>query len=264
MAASIDKTMKPLTRRKMIGRASFGAAAALGLPLIGGAAENPGASVAAPPAGKRLKIIVAGGHPGDPEYGCGGAIALFADAGHDVAILYLNKGEGTDKPGEEPGALRTGEAAKACGILKARPLFAGQIDGKAIVDNVHYEQFRRLIEAEKPDVIFTQWPIDNHRDHRAISLLSYDAWLKSGKKFALYYYEVSNGEDTVQFSPTHYVDISSVAERKKSACFAHASQAPERFYALQQMVTRMRGVESGHKEAEGYVHLVQSPGGFLP
>ena len=24
---------------------------------------------------KKLKVIVAGGHPGDPEYGCGGAVA---------------------------------------------------------------------------------------------------------------------------------------------------------------------------------------------
>ena len=143
------------------------------------------------------------------------------------------------------------EAKKACEILKARPAFAGQIDGKAIVDPAHYEQFHRLLEAEQPDVVFTHWPIDNHADHRAISLLVYEAWLRMGKKFALYYYEVSNGEDTVQFTPTHYVDITGTQLRKRAACYAHASQAPDKFYALQEMVTRMRGIESGHQAGRG-------------
>ncbi len=78
----------------------------------------------------------------------------------------------------------------------------------------HYEKFHRLLEAEQPNVVFTHWPIDNHADHRAISLLVYDAWLQMGKKFALYYYEVSNGEDTVQFAPTHYVDITATEATK--------------------------------------------------
>jgi N-acetylglucosamine malate deacetylase 1 len=241
----------------------LGTAAAVGLPLIARAAE--GLSGQAPATTKpKLKVVVTGGHPGDPEYGCGGTIALFSDLGHEVVILYLNKGEGNDKTSNDPVPGRVAEATKACEILKARPAFAGQIDAKAIVDQPHYEQFHRLIEAEQPDVLFTQWPIDNHPDHRAISLLSYEAWLRMGKKFALYYYEVSNGEDTVQFAPSHYVDITETASRKRAACYAHASQAPDKFYALQEMVTRMRGIESGHKQAEGYIHHVQSPAFALP
>lgn len=83
-------------------------------------------------------------------------------------------------------------------------------------------------------------------------------------KFALYYYEVSNGEDTLQFTPTHYVDITRTEPRKKLACYAHASQAPDKYYGLQAMVTRMRGVESGHPQAEGYLRHVQSPDFALP
>ena len=55
-------------------------------------------------------------------------------------------------------------------------------------------------------------------------MLAYDAWLKLKKRFAFYYYEVSNGEDTIQFAPTHYVDISKTEPRKRRACYAHASQ----------------------------------------
>src|ERR1700728_293089 len=48
---------------------------------------------AAAPPDRKLKVIVTGGHPGDPEYGCGGTIARYTDQGHEVVLLYLNKGE---------------------------------------------------------------------------------------------------------------------------------------------------------------------------
>lgn len=243
----------------MIGQTGLlGTAFAAGVSLVTPAVAETSASET-----PKLKVIIAGGHPGDPEYGCGGTAVRYSDLGHDVVLLYLNKGEGTD-PTYDLASVRVKEAAKACEILKARPAFAGQIDAKAIIDNDHYEKFHRLIESERPDIVFTQWPIDNHRDHRAISLLTYDAWLRMGKKFALYYYEVSNGEDTIQFAPTHYVDITGVAGRKRMACFAHASQAPDKFYELQELVMRMRGIESGHKHAEGFIRHIQSPPGLLP
>ena len=214
----------------------------------------------APPPRKR-KVIVTGGHPGDPEYGCGGTIARCADLGHEVVLLYLNDGVPAGKPRD---GVRVAEAQKACEILKARPIFAGQIDGDAVVDRAHYEAFRKILEPERPDVVLTHWPIDNHADHRAMSMLVYDAWRTLGRKFALYYYEVSNGEDTVQFSPTHYVDITAMGPRKRQACFAHASQSPEKFHALQQQVTRMRGLERGVRQAEGFVRHIQGPDFELP
>jgi LmbE family N-acetylglucosaminyl deacetylase len=209
---------------------------------------------------KKLKIVVTGGHPGDPEYGCGGTVARYTDLGHEVTMLYLNRGEKGcgGKAADECGKLRTAEASEACRILKAQPAFARQVDGEAGVNAASYSDFRRLIEAEKPDILFTHWPIDGHRDHRAISMLAYDAWLGMGKSFAFYYYEVSDGEDTLMFAPTDYVDISRTEGRKRAACYAHASQAPDRFYALQSQVTHFRGVECGAGQAEGFVRHAQS------
>lgn len=252
--------MNLISRRNAM---KLGSAAAIGLPLASLAAETlPHAELSATKS--KLKVIVTGGHPGDPEYGCGGTIALLSDLGHELVVLYLNKGEWTDKPSYDPAPVRTAEAAKACEILQARPAFAGQIDGKAVVDQEHYEEFHRLIEAEKPHVLFTQWPLDNHPDHRAVANLTFEAWRRMGKKCPLYYYEVSNGEDTVQFAPTDYVNITAVVSRKRAACYAHASQAPDKFYALQELVTRLRGIEVGQQQAEGYIHHVQSPRFALP
>lgn len=209
---------------------------------------------------RKLKLVFTGGHPGDPEYGCGGTIARCADAGHACVLLYLNEGEPHGGPAGAPRGRRVAEAKKACAILGAEPRFAGQIDGDAIVDRTHYETFRRLIEAERPHAVFTHWPIDNHADHRAIASLVHDAWIKLKRSFALYYYEVSNGEDTLMFYPTHYVDIADLEARKRAACFAHGSQAPERFYALQDRIVQMRGIERGCLRAEGLIRNVQSPG----
>jgi len=241
---------------EFISRRRF-AVSAISVPLLAAANRGPK---------PKLKVVVTGGHPGDPECGCGGTVARYTELGHEVTLLYLNRGEkwcGEHGP-KDCGAVRTAEARKACAILQAHEAYVGQIDGEAVVDPASYAQFRKQIEAENPDVVFTQWPIDGHPDHRAISMLAYDAWLRLGKKSAFYYYEVSNGEDTLMFSPTDYVDISATESKKREACYAHASQAPERFYALQRQVTTFRGIESGHTQAEAFVRHVQSAGGLLP
>ena len=75
-------------------------------------------------------------------------------------------------------------------------------------------------------------------------MLSFDAWKESGRRFGLYYYEVSDGEDTLQFAPTEFVDISETEAVKRAACYAHASQSPERFYDCRM---RLRG--SGESRA---------------
>lgn len=159
------------------------------------AARQAGSQVVTPK--RKIKVIISGGHPGDPEYGCGGTVARYTELGHEAVLLYLNRGDSgylEKPPAEDAAPVRAAEAARACEILKARPVYAGQFNGKAVVDAAHYDAFQKILEAEKPDVIFTQWPIDGHRDHRAISTLAYDSWLRMGKKCAFYYYEVSNGD----------------------------------------------------------------------
>jgi N-acetylglucosamine malate deacetylase 1 len=218
------------------------------------------------PADRPLKIVVAGGHPGDPEYGCGGTAARYADLGHLVTLLYLNSGQKNcpDKEGDPGRTVRTAEAQKACAILKTHPKFAGQCDGHSVVDDAHYKEFHELLDGLTPDILFTQWPLDGHRDHRATFMLTYDYWLRTKKRFALFLYEVSNGEDTFQFSPTRYVDISRTEPRKRAACYAHASQAPDRFYALQSQVAQFRGIESGYHQAEAFIEHVGGPTVRLP
>ena len=210
---------------------------------------------AVPQSSGKLKIMVTGGHPGDPEYGCGGTVARLTAAGHEVVLLYLNDGAW-----ETSAPVRIAEAKKACEILKARPAYAGQANGHAVVDGAHYDAFEKMVASENPDAILNQWFIDNHPDHRAIANLTYEAWNRIKRRFALYYYEVSDGEDTMQFNaPTHFVDITSVADIKKAACYAHASQNPDFFYGVQDTVAAFRGLSSGYKRAEAFLMQTGSP-----
>lgn len=253
--------MTPVTRRELLTRAGQAAIAGAGLSAVDAAGKGKTPQNAPD---RKLKVVVAGGHPGDPEYGCGGTIARYTGLGHDLVLLYLNDGAWPVSKGGAPASVRLAEAKKACQILKARPLYAGQINGNDVVDAAHFDHYRKVLEDEQPDVVITQWPIDHHRDHRAISALTFDAWLQMDKRFALYYYEVSDGEDTLQFAPTHYVDITAVEAVKREACYAHASQTPDKYYALQDQVARFRGIESGVERAEGFILQVRSPYQPLP
>ena len=246
--------MKKITRRTLLGQSAL---------LMGTLGAELQAEERSTPAAGKKKIVVVGAHPDDPESGCGGTIARYSSLGHEVVILYLTRGEAgiEGKSMQEAAAIRVAEAEKACAMLNARPVFAGQIDGSTEVSRPRYEDFAKILNAEAPAIVFTHWPVDSHRDHRAASLLSYDAWLYGGRKFDLYYYEVDTGEQTQLFHPTDYVDISDTEARKRAACLVHASQKPETsFWPLHDIMNRFRGMECGVKFAEAFVR--QTGGGM--
>jgi LmbE family N-acetylglucosaminyl deacetylase len=209
---------------------------------------------------RQLKIVCVGGHPDDPESGCGGTLSRYASLGHGVTVIYLTRGEAgiARKPHDEAAAIRSAECAAACKILGAKPVFAGQIDGATVVDAKAAEALGRLLSAERPDVVFTQWPIDTHLDHQAASTLTFRAWLAAGRSFELYYYEVNLGSQTMGFHPTDYVDITAVREKKKAALFAHKSQNGEEIYRRHhEPMENLRGRETGVAAAEAFVHLAR-------
>ena len=207
---------------------------------------------------KKMKIVCVGGHPDDPESGCGGSLAKFSAAGHEVTIIYLTRGEAgiEGKSHDEAANIRSREATEACKILNAKPVFAGQIDGDTVINREWLKKMQDLLGNEKPDIVFTHWPIDSHQDHQAASLLTIQAWMRSAEKFELYFFEVCAGEQTMVFHPTDYVDITEVQEQKRKAVFCHTSQDPESIYSCgHASMEDFRGRELGVRAAEGFVHM---------
>ena len=207
---------------------------------------------------KKLNIVCVGAHPGDPEFGCGGTMAKFAMAGHQVTFIYLTRGEAGDpqKSFAESAALRTKEAEAACKIIHAKPVFAGQTDGNTELNKIKNEEMTKLILSENPDLVFTQWPMDSHPDHQVTGMLTLTAWIRSDRKFQLYFYEVNTGSETMHFTPTDYVDITSVRELKKEAMFAHKTQDPSGTYnSYFKPLEEFRGLEAGVLVAEAFIHF---------
>ena len=58
------------------------------------------------------------------------------------------------------------------------------------------------------------------------------------------------------FTPTDYVDISSIRERKMEAMFAHKTQNPvETYNNYFKPLEEFRGLEAGVKVAEAFIHF---------
>ena len=256
--------MKELSRRELLNRMA-GAAGAATVGLAGSGIADPGQAGGAT-AARKLKVVVAGAHPDKVEIGCGGTIARYTELGHEVVAIYLTRGERGEPPRsyEETGKIREAESRQACAILNARPVFVGQVNGRVEVTYARYDEFRKILLAEKPDVVFTHWALDRHEDQRATLSFVYDAWLQSGRKFGLYFYEVLTGQFTLQFAPTHYVDITSTEARKREACYCHVSKDMKVLYQEIQEISRFRGRECGRQHAEGFIRHIESPEGMLP
>lgn len=207
---------------------------------------------------KYKKALVIGAHPDDPEYCCGGTALMLQKAGCEVVNVYLTAGQAgiSGISGDEAKAIRTKEINDACAIMGVRYVMLSQVDGATEVNSARYDEMRAVIEREKPDVVFTHWPIDSHRDHRVCSILTYDAWRKLGHSFDLYYHEAMTGLQTQNWHPDTYVDITDVVETKHKACRAHASQEPDFILEYHIPMERFHGIEFQCKYAETFVKQV--------
>ncbi len=244
--------MKNISRRNLL---KVSGTAALGLTAFPMEAKEIQAS------GKKLKIVVVGAHPDDPETGCGGTMSLLSGEGHEVVSAYLTRGEAgiRGKSYDEAAQIRTNEALEACKIMNAKAVFLKQIDGHCEITASRYTEVYDFIKAEKPDLVFTHWPIDQHRDHRICSILVYDAWLNLKKQFELYYFEVESGGQTQNFPPTNFIDITSVIEKKHAACNCHISQDMEHVYSeFHEQMEKFRGLQAYCKYAEAFIRHNQS------
>src|SRR2546427_13140677 len=78
---------RDLTRRGFVTQSLAaigpGVVAANSLPLVSAQAEDTA----------RISVVCVGGHPDDPESGCGGTLARYAAPGHAGTVVYLTRGE---------------------------------------------------------------------------------------------------------------------------------------------------------------------------
>jgi LmbE family N-acetylglucosaminyl deacetylase len=209
---------------------------------------------------KPLSVVSVGAHPDDPEESSFGTLVRYSEAGHRVTVIYLTRGERgiAGQSLEQAAEIRTAEAEAACGIIGAKPVFAGQIDGDTEVNRQRITAFSELLFAQRPDLVITHWPIDTHADHLAASFLTQRAYLTSPRPFRLYFFEVHSGFQTLGFVPQVYVDIAATRGKKQAALFCHKSQHGEEIYRKHhELIERFRGREIGTEAAEAFAPMTR-------
>ena len=161
------------------------------------------------------KCLVIAPHPDDESIGCGGILKLHPD---NFDVISLTHGDLDD--------IRRSEMISAMEYAGVNNLKMLTMKDKHVID---YQKDFNEIDISTYDYIFIPYIFDQHKDHKAVSILlnkkleqkSY----KSSLKIA--YYEVWS---TICM-PQYYVDISSVIEDKIKMINFHKSQVSSKEYA---------------------------------
>ncbi len=218
--------------------------AILGMPLAA-----PGQSGA--PA-KKLKIVVFGGHPDDPESEAGGLVAMLTRQGHEVILAYGTAFRGDRRFFDRPEAdVRREEATAACKVLGATPKFFHYAHEKLVADEPTLKAVASWLDEVKPDIVVTHWPLDTHPNHHVARSLAWQSYKRKGG-WNLYFFEVMTDQQTIAFRLELYLDIGPVREVKKRALDEHRSQEPEAISKAHEQMHRRRGAECGVGFAEAY------------
>lgn len=209
-------------------------------------------------------ILIVAPHALDEVLGCGGTMALAADAGVPVHVLVLF-GDGTGHDAKRREAARA--AARILGA--ADVAFAGLPENRG--DTVPLTEVVTPVEktlgALKPSALYVAHGGNLHVDHQTTFRAAVTAArpMPGQSVRALYGYEVPSSTDWAPagagepFLPARYVDIEKALERKKKALEAYAFELRPMPHArsLEAVlnVARGRGATVGVAAAEAFTVL---------
>ena len=212
---------------------------------------------------KRLKVVVFGGHPDDPESGAGGLVAMLTRQGHEVILAYGTVFRGDRRFFDRPeGEVRREEATAACKVLMASPKFFPYAHERLAGDKPTLSEVSAWLDSVKPDIVVTHWPLDTHPNHHVVSSLVWQCYKRKGG-WNLYFFEVMTDQQTIAFRPELYLDIEPVRAVKKQSLMEHKSQDPESIWTDHEKMHRRRGAECGVMFAEAYSLVEAKQGSAL-
>src|SRR5436305_1531813 len=125
----------------------------------------------------KLRIIVFGAHPDDPEYRAAGVAMKWAKQGHHVKLVATTNGDiGHWEIAGGPLALRrkkeVAEVARRLGVVNE---VLDNHDGELEPTLENRRKVTRLIKQWNADIVITNRPNDYHPDHRYTSILVQDS-----------------------------------------------------------------------------------------
>lgn len=215
-----------------------------------------------------MKMLVVAPHPDDEVLGCGGTIARFASAGHEVGIAIVTKGWEPLFPRAQVEQVRA-EAQQAAARLGAADLRFLDLPVTRLAQMPEHElnaALARLFDETQPEWVFLPFRGDVHEDHRQIFDASMVALrplpnrvhvrrILCFETLSETHWQAPGVEPP--FVPQLYVDIAAHLPAKLDAMRCYASQlraAPNaRSLASIEALARFRGMTVNCPAAEAYM-----------
>ena len=185
----------------------------------------PYATQALPPVSR---VIVFAPHPDDEVYGCGGALALHAQAGATVRVVLLTNGghlgDATAPDYERQRLLESQRAAGELGIPAPESWGLGDRSLEYGEDLVG--RLQAVLLAYSPDLVYVPSVWEPHPDHRATALAVLEAVRRLQNRPSIHLFEVGGPG-----RPNCLIDVTGVWVQKTRAMAAFHSQEQRLPYA---------------------------------
>lgn len=212
-------------------------------------------------------ILIFEAHSDDAIIGMAGTIAKFKhELGYRVVLITFTKGEtaySTPELKDKIAEIRKSESQCADKILgiDVHEFWEEPTQGVVNTRALH-QSCIAAIRKYRPEIIFTHYKEDKHRDHRAISDMVTEAWWKAsegvltdrGAPFRaekLYYFEV-----TEAFThPDVILDITAFWGKKEKAlkCFGSQEAVMGKFMKAIEGLNLYRGFLAGFDKGEAFL-----------
>jgi LmbE family N-acetylglucosaminyl deacetylase len=193
------------------------------------------------------RALVVTAHPDDLDFGAGGTIAAWTDAGIDVSFCICTDGDAGgfdhDVPRGDIAGIRQAEqraAAKELGVEDVT--FLGYPDGQLTVTHELRRDLSRVIRQKRPDRMMIQSPERNwervsasHPDHLAGGEAAMCAVYPDARNPFAHLQLAAEGLEAwtvhevwvmggTAAGPNRYVDVTDTFDRKLAALQQHVSQ----------------------------------------
>jgi LmbE family N-acetylglucosaminyl deacetylase len=187
-------------------------------------------------------VLAIGAHPDDIEFGCGGTLAKWSQAGAIIHYLVCTDGsKGTWNPDADTQALisdrqREQRAAATAVGATGTVNFLGYVDGELEHSREAIDRIALAIRTVKPNIVLSHDPWKRYRlhpDHRNTGLNVCDAIVAARDPHFLKHHMKEHGvqhhrPDALLLweadEPNHFEDVSAVIDIKLSALEKHESQ----------------------------------------
>jgi LmbE family N-acetylglucosaminyl deacetylase len=190
------------------------------------------------------RILAVMAHPDDVDFGLGGTVATWTDAGIEVSYCIVTSGDAggfdLDVPRSEIAGIRQAEqraAAAQVGVSDVR--FLGYPDGRVEVSLDLRRDIARVIREVRPQRLIAQSPERHmvrmpsaHPDHIAVGEATLSAMYPDARNPFAFTESLGDLEAWTVLETwvggmervNHYVDVTATFERKKAALLEHKSQ----------------------------------------